>query len=82
MTKTILCEAVVSVPFTLNFVEKLDKALYDEAIQNLEIIKQSYDPETQTSNISIYAGTNLTYSDTTTGIWPLQSIDDNRQSDT
>ena len=60
--KTQICdETVRSVPFTLSFVERLDQALYDEAIKGSEILKQSYDPETQTSNIPIYAGTSLTY---------------------
>ncbi|MEG4575605.1 hypothetical protein QUA56_23460 [Microcoleus sp. N3A4] len=70
-----------SVPFTLNFVEKLDPALYDRAIQDSEILKQSYDPETQTSNIPVSAaGTSLTYRDTTTGI--LGAKDDSKESDT
>ena len=81
MTTTILRETVGSVPFTLNFVEKLDPALYDEAIQSSEIVRQSYDPETQTSNISIYAGTSLTYEDTTSG-GVFYSNDDNRECDT
>lgn len=69
-----------SVPFTLNFVERLDQALYDEAIKDSEILTQSYDPETQTSNIPVYGGTSLTYSDTTSGnAW---STDDSEQSDT
>ncbi|MDQ2098579.1 MAG: hypothetical protein QQW96_13130 [Tychonema bourrellyi B0820] len=69
-----------SVPFTLNFVEKLDPALYDQAIQDSEMLKQSYDPETQTSNIAIYAGTSLTYSNTRCGLLPHD--DDTKQSDT
>jgi hypothetical protein len=54
--------------------------LYDEAIKGSEILKQSYDPETQTSNIPIYAGTSLTYDNTNSG--PLMGTDDSRESDT
>ncbi|MEG4500411.1 hypothetical protein QUB05_01545 [Microcoleus sp. F10-C6] len=69
-----------SVPFTLNFVEKLDPALYDRAIQDSDILKQSYDPETQTSNIPVSAaGTSLSYRDTTTGI--LGARDDSKEVD-
>ncbi|MEG4504179.1 hypothetical protein QUA81_08660 [Microcoleus sp. F6_B4] len=70
-----------SVPFTLSFVERLDPALYDRAIQDSEILTQSYDPKTQTSNIPVSAnGTSLTYSNTNSGI--VWSKDDAEQSDT
>ena len=71
-----------SVPFTLSFVERLDPALYDQAIQDSEVLKQSYDPKTQTSNIPVSAndGTSLTYSDTNSGL--LGGTDDAEQSDT
>lgn len=70
-----------SVPFTLNFVEKLDPTLYDQAIQDSQVLKESYDPETQTSNIPVFAaGTSLTYSDTSSGLF--SSTDDTKQSDT
>jgi len=81
MTTTILRETVGSVPFTLNFIEKLDTVLYDDAIQSSEMIRQSYDPETQISNISVYAGTNLTYDATTSG-GIFYTNDDSEQSDT
>lgn len=81
MTTTIVREAVSSIPFTLNFVEKLAPALYDEAIKSSEMVRQSYDPKTQTSNTSIYAGTALTYSDTTCG-GIMYYNDDTEQSDT
>lgn len=69
------------VPFTLNFVEKIDPALYDQAIQNSQILKESYDPETQTSNIPVVAaGTSLTYRDTLSG--PIRDPDDTKQTDT
>ena len=79
--KTQICdETVRSVPFTLSFVERLDQALYDQAIKGSEILKQSYDPETQTSNIPIYAGTSLTYDGTNSNI--VWTRDDSEQSDT
>jgi len=69
-----------SVPFTLNFVEKLDQALYDEAIKGSEILKQSYDPETQTSNIPVSAaGTSLTYRDSSSGF--PSGRDDSKECD-
>jgi len=79
--KTQICdETVRSVPFTLSFVERLDQALYDEAIKDSEILTQSYDPETQTSNIPIYAGTSLTYGASHSGL--LSGKDDTKQTDT
>ncbi|MEG3845648.1 hypothetical protein QT971_09320 [Microcoleus sp. herbarium19] len=75
-------ETARSVPFTLSFVERLDQALYDEAIKGSEVLKQSYDPKTQTSNIPVSAnGTSLTYSDTRSGFLDT-STDDAEQSDT
>lgn len=74
-------ETARSVPFTLSFVERLDQALYDEAIKDSEILTQSYDPKTQTSNIPVSAaGTSLTYRDTLTGVF--SSKDDSKESDT
>ena len=70
-----------SVPFTINFVEKINPALYDQAIQDSQILEESYDPETQTSNIPVYAaGTSLTYSNTQSGF--LMGKDDSKESDT
>jgi hypothetical protein len=78
-----LCAVVKLTPFTLCFVEILDKNRYDEAITASEMLKCSYNPETQTSNVSIYAGTSLTYDETTSfpgGIF--METDDTRQTDT
>ncbi len=70
-----------AVPFTLSFVERLDPALYDQAIEDSEVLKQSYDPKTQTSNIPVSAaGTSLTYRDTSSGL--LSTKDDSKESDT
>lgn len=76
-----LDETAISVPFTLSFVERLDQAFYDQAIQDSEVLKQSYDPKTQTSNIPIYAGTTMTYDDTYSGFLN-SSRDDSEESDT
>lgn len=67
-------------PFTLLFSEKIDPSLYAEAINNSHKLADSYNPETQASNLSIYAGTNLTYDNTGTvmGI----GKDDTQQVDT
>jgi len=68
------------VPFTLCFFEEVPQEMYDQAITESELLKSSYNPETQTSNIPIYAGTSLTYS--TTGSTLLKPQDDSRESDT
>jgi len=74
-------ETATSVPFTLSFVERLDQALYDEAIKDSEILTQSYDPETQTSNIPVSAaGTSLSYGNSHSGL--LSGKDDTKQVDT
>lgn len=80
MSTQTLLQKSKPVPFTLNFVEGIDKTMYDEEISNSETIAQSYDPITQTSNISIYAGTSLTYDSTSSGLF--MTTDDNEQSDT
>jgi hypothetical protein len=69
-----------SVPFTLLFVDKVEPSLYNEAIKNSELIVDSYNPTTQTSNLSVYAGTNLTYD--TTGTVMGMGNDDSKQTDT
>lgn len=74
-------------PFTLLFSEKIDPSLYNEAIKNAGVLRDSYNPETQTSNLSILAGTDgtsLTYSDTLSGgVGPFFGTeDDTQQSDT
>lgn len=68
------------VPFTLLFAEKIDPDLYAEAIKDSQKLSDTYDPATQTSDFSIYAGTTLTYDDTRSSTF--LSIDDTRQSDT
>jgi hypothetical protein len=68
------------VPFTLSFIESIDPKMYNEAIINSEAVKQSYDPKTQLSNMSIYAGTSMTYDATCSGF--LLGRDDTEQSDT
>ena len=70
------------VPFTLSLVEKLDESLYDEAIENSRILEESYNPETQTSDLSIYAGTSLTYEKSWSGFLGAGGLDDTEQTDT
>jgi len=67
-------------PFTLLFSEKIDPSLYAEAIKDSEKLADTYNPETQTSDFSIYAGTNLTYD--TSGTVMGFGEDDTRQTDT
>jgi hypothetical protein len=80
MTAQTLLEKPKLVPFTLSLVEKIDRRMYKEAISEADAIKQSYDPTTQLSTLSIYAGTSLTY--TTTGSNWLNPRDDSEESDT
>ncbi|MCT7971719.1 hypothetical protein [Laspinema olomoucense] len=81
MTPPTLEQAASSVPFTLNFVEKINPAVYDQAIQDSQVLKEFYDPATQTSNIPVSAaGTSLTYRDTDSGIFLTR--DDSKESDT
>jgi hypothetical protein len=76
-----LLEKPKSVPFTLSFVQEIDQNMYDRAIIDSEAIQQSYDPETQLSNVSIYAGTNMTYDVSISGFL-FQGKDDTQQTDT
>ncbi len=57
-------KSVDAIPFNLLFVEKVGPSLYDEAIKDASIFKNSYNPETQTSNYLIYDGTSTTTTDT------------------
>ena len=67
-------------PFTLLFSEKTDPSLYTEAIKDSQKLADTYNPETQTSDFSIYAGTSLTYEESYSG-W-MTNKDDNNQTDT
>jgi len=67
-------------PFTLLFSEKLDPSLYAEAIKESQELADTYNPETQTSDFSIYAGTSLTYEYSYAGVHNHKN--DARQSDT
>jgi hypothetical protein len=81
MTMQTFPEKSKLVPFTLSFVERIDPKIYDKAINESAEIKESYNPETQTSNIDIYAGTALTYTDSMTGTF-IGIKDDVNQTDT
>lgn len=68
-------------PFTMRLIERLDISITEEAIRDSEMLRQSYNPATQTSDDSAYRGTALTYSTTTSGI-PLSFADDSKSTDT
>lgn len=51
-------------PFLINFIERIDRNKYDQAIACKDMTISSYDPETQTSISSMPTGTVLTYRDT------------------
>lgn len=55
-------------PFLLALVPPLEEYLYSKAIAEMKALETSYDPESQTSNIPVYAGTALTYVTTLTGV--------------
>ncbi len=81
MTIQTLEKPANSVPFTLCFLEEVPQEMYDQAITESELLKSSYNPETKTSNIPVYAGTTLTYR--TTGSIPLvKPYEDSEQDDT
>ncbi len=82
MSPVILHNETNSIPFTLGFVEKIDNAMYEEAIKNSNEIGNSYDPISQVSSFSIYAGTTLTYDNSMSGLFPPKSVDDTNQTDT
>jgi len=69
-------------PFTLLFSEKIDPSLYTDAIKDSQKLADTYNPETQTSDFSIYAGTTLTYDYTCCGYGLGTKQDDNEQTDT
>lgn len=78
--QTNLVERLMRKPFLLGFVKGISRAEYQGVARDAKAIKDCYDPYTQTSNIPHYAGSYLTYSDTTTGM--VFTGDDTRQSDT
>jgi hypothetical protein len=69
------------VPFTLLFVDEIDLSLYDKAIESSNHLADSYNPETQTSDFSIYAGTQLTYKQTWSWQGIFNSADDSKVDD-
>lgn len=81
MPDQVLLEKPKLVPFTLSFVQEIDQTIYEKAIYELAEIKEYYDSKTQTSNIDIYAGTALTYTDSMTGTF-IGIKDDVNQTDT
>ena len=55
-------------PFLLALVPPLAEATHDEAVRAMREVEASYDPESQTSNVPLYAGTQRTYVTTGTGL--------------
>jgi hypothetical protein len=77
-----LLEKPKLVPFTLHFIQGIDQIMYKKAISESSEIKESYNPETQTSSIDVYAGTNLTYDSTCCNRLTGATVDDSKQTDT
>jgi hypothetical protein len=70
----------LKLPFILNFIEPIEPSVIEDAMLQSELLADSYNPETQTSRISVYAGTHLTYDSTFSGAL-VSSKDDARESD-
>ncbi len=77
-------DLVNSIPFSLLFVEEIELSLYHESIKDSSILGNSYNPETQTSNLSVYTAAANTTTDitTTTGSALLFAVDDTKIHDT
>lgn len=58
-------------PLVLALAGEPDVSGYDEMLQLDRDIRASYDPQSQTGSISIYAGSNATVCATGTGPWPV-----------
>lgn len=67
-------------PFLLALVPPLDDRIYIKAIAEMKALEAAYDPESQTSNIPVYAGTSRTFVTTGTGVAGLVDSD-SRASD-
>ena len=67
-------------PFTLLFSEKLDPSLYTEALKDSQKLADTYNPETQTSDFSIYAGTAQTFTNSYSG-FARYTVDDSNVTD-
>jgi len=80
MTSPTVSQTQSSMPFTLCFVEKFDETFYNEAIRASEMLRQSYDPETQTSKVGPEFGTAQTFNSTYCGS-PFLRVDDSSLSD-
>lgn len=68
-------------PFLMQQMERIDKSTYSQAVEDSRALADSYDPHLQTSRHPVYAGSELTYSDTFSGAI-IKNSDDARQSDT
>ena len=56
-----------AIPFLLAGYEGVDTAAYQMAVEGAAELGQSYDPESQTAKLPVFAGTALTYTTTETG---------------
>lgn len=57
-----------STPLVLALADEPDRSGYEEAVHLAELAEESYDPVTQTSNISASRGTNATVCHKVTGM--------------
>lgn len=74
-------QTTLSEPFLMRQMERIDNSTYSSAVTEAQALGDSYDPELQTSRHRVYAGSELTYSDTFSGAL-IKNSDDARQSDT
>jgi len=58
-----------AVPFIISNMEEIEEEMYDKAINDSVILRESYDPKTQTSKYNTYAGTAETVTTTWTGVF-------------
>ena len=68
-------------PFILNFLEPLDNEACEQAVAEHHSAVQSYSPQTQTSDMDIWAGTSRTYKSTYCGLFGGK-VDDSELEDT
>lgn len=69
-----------SVPFLFAHIDRIDLAAYQQDLLDATALGDSYDPVTQTSRLSVYAGTSRTYRDTYSGVLG-HTTDDARVND-
>lgn len=65
-----------TLPLLLAVAEPINADQIREALSEVDLIANSYDPVTQVSNIPLHAGTSRTYSRTKCGLVPIIDDDD------